>query len=108
MNCFVYMLASRRNGTIYLGVTSDLIRRVWLHKHHELPGFTSRHCVEQLVWFEQTGDIRAAIAREKQLKNWKREWKVALIEGMNPYWRDLYDDLLGAKAKPLDCGSRPQ
>jgi putative endonuclease len=95
MNCFVYIMASGRNGTLYLGVTSDLVKRAWQHRTHQVPGFTSKHAVHQLVWFEGTSDINAAIAREKQLKNWKREWKVALIEKMNPYWRDLYDEILG-------------
>jgi putative endonuclease len=108
MHCFTYMMASARNGTLYIGVTSDLIRRVWLHKNHGVPGFTCRYAVNRLVWFESTSDIKAAISREKQLKNWKREWKIVLIEKMNPYWRDLYDEVLGIEAKPLDCGSRPQ
>jgi len=104
MDCFVYLMASRRNGTLYVGVTSNLVKRVWQHKNHELPGFTSRHAVELLVWFEPTPDIEAAISREKQIKNWKREWKLALIEKGNPYWRDLYEEILG---KPLDAGSSP-
>ncbi|HUR88254.1 MAG TPA: GIY-YIG nuclease family protein [Ramlibacter sp.] len=108
MNCFVYIMASERNGTLYLGVTSDLAKRVWQHKNHELPGFTKRYSVSRLVWFEGTPSIEAAIAREKQLKNWKREWKIALVEKVNPYWRDLYDDVLGGGEKSLDCGSSPQ
>jgi putative endonuclease len=106
MDCFVYMMASKRNGTLYLGVTSDLIRRVWQHKHRELPGFTSQYAVSRLVWFEATPDIAVAIAREKQLKNWKRDWKIALIEKSNPYWLDLYEDVLGGP-KTLDAGSSP-
>jgi putative endonuclease len=104
MNCHVYIMASRRNGTLYVGVTSDLIKRVWQHRNHVVPGFSSRYGVGLLVWFESTPDIEAAIAREKQLKNWKREWKLALIEKSNPCWRDLYEDILG---KPLDAGSSP-
>jgi putative endonuclease len=100
MDYHVYIMASRRNGTLYIGVTNDLIRRVWQHRNHELPGFTSKYGVEGLVWFDSTPDVEAAIAREKQLKNWKREWKIALIEKANPYWRDLYDDLLGMQPKP--------
>jgi putative endonuclease len=104
MDCFVYMMASRRNGILYVGVTSNLVKRAWQHKNHELHGFTSRYAVELLVWFETTPDIEVAINREKQIKNWKREWKIALIEKINPYWRDLYDEILG---KPLDAGSSP-
>jgi putative endonuclease len=107
MDCFVYIMASDRNGTLYLGVTSNLIKRAWQHRNHELPGFTSRYAVNRLVWFEGTPSIEAAIAREKQLKNWKREWKLALIEKENPEWRDLYEDILGRQPKSLDAGSSP-
>src|SRR5438067_13616166 len=95
MDHHVYMMASSRNGTLDVGVTNDLIRRVWQHKNHELPGFTSQYAIESLVWFEPAPDIEAAIRREKQLKNWKREWKIALIERANPFWRDLYEEILG-------------
>ena len=108
MDCFVYMMASARNGTLYLGVTSDLVRRVWQHKNRGVPGFTSQYAVNRLVWFDGTPDISVAIAREKQLKNWTREWKIALIEKANPYWRDLYDDVLGGGSKAPDCASSPQ
>jgi putative endonuclease len=101
MDCFVYMMASARNGPLYTGVTADLIRRVWLHQHHGVPGFTSRSAVNRLVWFESACGIQGAIAREKQLRDWKREWKIILVERTNPYWRDLYEDLLGAHAQPL-------
>ncbi|NCT68071.1 MAG: GIY-YIG nuclease family protein [Rhodanobacteraceae bacterium] len=90
----VYMLASRRNGTLYVGVTSDLIQRVWQHKNGFIDGFSRQHRVHLLVWFEPHATMEAAIAREKALKEWKRAWKVDLIEQANPYWRDLYDDLL--------------
>ena len=77
---YVYMLASKKNGTLYIGVTNDLIARVYQHKHFLIDGFTKDYHVHQLVYFEDTSDIQSALAREKQLKNWKREWKIALIE----------------------------
>jgi putative endonuclease len=88
------MLASRHNGTLYVGVTSDLIQRVWQHKNGFIDGFSRQHRVHLLVWFEPHATMEAAIAREKALKEWRRAWKVDLIEQANPYWRDLYDDLL--------------
>lgn len=94
MHCHVYLLANRPNGTLYVGVTSDLVRRVWQHRDGRADGFTKKYGVKMLVWFEGTGSIEAAIAREKQLRNWKRAWKVALIEKDNPQWRDLYPGLL--------------
>ena len=87
---FVYLLASQRNGTLYLGVTSNLLQRVWQHKEGEVAGFSRRYGVKALVWFEAHDDAVAAITREKQLKKWKRAWKIDLIESMNPYWNDLY------------------
>ena len=95
MDYYVYMMASRRNGTLYVGVTSDLIKRVYEHKNHCMPGFTSTYSVNQLVWFESTTDVEVAIQREMQIKNWKRAWKMQAIEKTNPEWRDLYEDLLG-------------
>ncbi len=94
MSYFVYLLASQKNGTLYVGVTNDIVRRVFEHKNDLVDGFTRRHRVHTLVWLESTESIEAAIGREKQLKNWKREWKVALIERDNPNWLDLYDGLL--------------
>ena len=91
---FVYILASKRNGTLYIGVTKDLVRRVYEHKTDAVPGFTSRHEVHNLVWYEQTDSILSAIQREKQMKAWKRDWKIKLIEQINPYWHDLYPGLL--------------
>jgi putative endonuclease len=88
------MLASKRNGTLYVGVTSDLIKRVWEHKQDFVEGFTKKHGVHSLVWYELHADMLSAIAREKALKEWKRAWKLALIEKGNPLWRDLYDDLV--------------
>ena len=95
MDYHVYLLASGRNGTLYVGVTRNLISRVYQHKTGVVEGFSNRYGVHDLVWFESTPSIEAAIEREKQLKNWKREWKVALIEKTNPKWKDLYPVLLG-------------
>ena len=89
----VYILASKRNGTLYIGVTSDLVRRVWEHKNDLARGFTKEHGVHTLVWYEVHPTMDSAITREKRLKNWKREWKLDLIEGVNPMWDDLYDKL---------------
>lgn len=87
---FVYMLASKPFGTLYVGVTSDLVRRVWEHKIKAAPGFTTRYGVNQLVWFEAHSSAEAAITREKQIKEWKRDWKINLIMHANPDWADLY------------------
>ena len=91
----VYLLASQRKGTLYVGVTSDLIRRVWEHKQDLVPGFTARYGVHSLVWYEIHDSMAAAIEREKQVKGWRRQWKIALIEEANPAWRDLYPDIVG-------------
>jgi len=93
MPFYVYLLASRRNGTLYLGVTNDLVRRVYQHKTKAVPGFTSRYGVSQLVWFEVYDEAITAITREKELKKWRRAWKIQLIEAKNAAWRDLYDDI---------------
>jgi len=85
-----YILASRRNGTLYIGVTSDLAKRVWEHKQGFVHGFTREHGVKTLVWYEVHESAESAMAREKQLKKWNRAWKVRLIEEANPYWNDLY------------------
>ena len=90
---YVYMLASRRNGSLYVGVTSDLIRRVWQHKNKSVAGFSSAHNIDKLVWFEQHASIESAILREKQIKKWNRSWKIRKIEATNPYWNDLYLEL---------------
>lgn len=89
---FVYILASARNGTLYIGVTNNLERRMYEHSHHLQPGFTDTYNVTRLVYFEETSSVEAAVAREKQLKNWRRAWKLELIEKENPEWRDLADD----------------
>jgi len=90
---WVYMLASKPNGTLYIGVTNDLGRRIFEHKTKISPGFTARYDVVMLVWYETYNDINEAIAREKSLKKWQRAWKIRLIMEMNPDWRDLYEDL---------------
>jgi putative endonuclease len=87
---FVYLLASGRNGTLYVGVTNDLVARVWTHREHVLDGFTKRYDVTRLVWFEASNSIEAAILREKQIKRWKRQWKIELFRDSNPDWDDLY------------------
>ena len=90
----VYMLASRRNGTLYIGVTSDLIKRIWEHKNNVVEGFTRTYEVHLLVWYELHESMESAIRREKALKEWKRGWKLRLIESRNPEWNDLYPTLL--------------
>lgn len=90
----LYLLASRRNGTLYVGVTSDLVKRVWEHKEDLADGFTKRYGVHTLVWWELHDSMEVAIRREKAIKGWKRRWKLELIEKQNPGWRDLYDEVL--------------
>jgi len=91
----VYLMASRRNGTLYVGVTSDLVKRVYQHRNSLLPGFTARYGVNRLVWFDCCDEPLEAIAREKDIKKWRRAWKIRLIEESNPEWRDLYPDIAG-------------
>ena len=90
---YVYITASKRNGTLYIGVTSNLKKRVYEHKEGLVEGFTKKYNVDKLVYFETTNDINSAIQREKQLKKWKRDWKIKLIEKENPCWIDLYYNL---------------
>jgi len=90
----VYLLASERNGTLYVGVTSDLIKRVWEHKTDAADGFSKRYGVHMLVWYEVHETMESAIAREKAIKEWQRAWKLELIEKTNPEWRDLYSELV--------------
>ncbi len=90
----VYLLASRKQGTLYLGVTRDLIRRTYQHKNKLLPGFTSQYDIRRLVWFETYDDPTTAIEREKQIKKWRRAWKIDLIEKENPDWKDLYPEII--------------
>ncbi len=91
---YVYILASKRKGTLYIGVTNDLIRRVYEHKNGFVEGFTKRYNVHKLVYYEQTESIESAIQREKRLKVWHRDWKIKLIEEMNPDWKDLYEEII--------------
>jgi putative endonuclease len=93
MSFFVYMLASKRNGTLYSGMTDNLIKRVWQHRTNAMPGFTSKYSVKMLVWFEPHESRESAFLRERQLKKWNRQWKLDLIEKANPTWRDLWEDL---------------
>jgi len=90
----VYILASQKNGTLYIGVTSDLVKRVWQHKNDLADGFTKKHSVHNLVWYEVHETMESAITREKSLKAWKRLWKLDLIEKTNPDWKDLYDEIV--------------
>ena len=94
MSFFVYILASRRNGTLYIGMTDDLARRTWEHRIGTVPGFSRKYGVKTLVWFEQHETRESAFTRERQLKKWNRAWKLQLIEQMNPTWRDLQDEFL--------------
>jgi putative endonuclease len=91
---YVYILSSKRNGTLYIGVTSDLIKRVWEHKNKLVEGFTERYGVDRLVYYEQFQDVAYAIRREKRLKKYNRAWKIDLIEKVNPNWKDLYEGLI--------------
>ena len=93
MSFFVYILANRRNGTLYVGMTDDLVRRVWQHREGIIPGFTSKYGVKMLVWYELHESREAAFSRERQIKKWNRAWKLKLIENMNSLWRDLWGDI---------------
>ena len=93
MAYYVYILASRKHGTLYIGVTGDLAQRIWEHKTKTLKGFTTRYGVDRLVWYDVYEDVNAAIQREKTMKHWPRDWKINLIERDNPDWFDLYDTL---------------
>ena len=97
-----YVLASRRNGTIYVGSTDDLARRVWEHREKLRAGFTANHGVSQLVWFESHETRESAFRRERRIKEWRRSWKIMLIEERNPEWRDLYEDLTGGGLEPIE------
>ena len=90
----VYILASKRNGTLYIGVTSDLVKRIWGHKNNVVEGFTKRYSVHQLVWYEVHESMESAIEREKRLKGWKRKWKLELIESSNTNWQDLFNTIV--------------
>ncbi len=90
---YVYILASKRNGTLYIGVTSNLLQRIWQHRNGDVPGFTAKYDCNSLVYFEQHDRIADAIRREKAMKEWKRAWKIRLIEEKNPSWTDLWDSI---------------
>jgi len=89
----VYILASKRNGTLYIGITSGLVQRIWQHKNKMVEGFTQKYNVNKLVYYEVHPNAESAITREKQMKKWRRSWKIRLIEEKNPDWKDLYDDI---------------
>ena len=91
---FVYILASKRNGTLYTGITSDLVKRVWQHKNNSVEGFTKKYNVKILVYYETYNDAESAITREKRIKKWRRAWKLKLIEEKNPHWKDLYYEII--------------
>ncbi|WP_313317069.1 GIY-YIG nuclease family protein [Stenotrophomonas sp.] len=91
----VYLLASKKHGTLYIGVTSNLVARTWQHRQHVVDGFSKRYGVDVLVWYEVHETMESAILREKQLKKWNREWKLRLVEDANPEWRDLWDEIVG-------------
>jgi putative endonuclease len=99
-NYYTYIMASQRNGTLYVGVTSDLIKRVWQHKQEVVEGFTEKYSVHRLVHYEIFDDPKNAIRREKRLKKWNRDWKLNLIERNNPGWVDLYDEISGLDSPP--------
>lgn len=101
---FVYMMASGKNGTLYIGVTSDLVRRVYEHKEGLIEGFTKEYGVKNLVWYEAHENAESAFTREKQMKEWQREWKIKRIAEGNPEWRDLFEDVCGVL--PMDPGLR--
>jgi putative endonuclease len=104
MQSATYILASGRNGTLYIGVTSDLLKRTWEHRNHAVEGFTVRHHVDRLVHYELHATMEHAILREKRLKKWNRLWKLRLIEETNPDWRDLWDEVLGSPGSPPPRG----
>jgi putative endonuclease len=93
MSFFVYILASRCNGTLYAGMTDDLVKRTWQHRSSIVPGFTNKYSVKMLVWYELHDSRVSALARERQIKKWNRKWKLEIIETMNPAWRDLWEDI---------------
>jgi putative endonuclease len=93
MAFYVYILASKRNGTLYIGMTDDLVKRVWQHRNDLLPGFTTQYRVKTLVWYEVHESRESAFVRERQMKKWNRAWKLEIIEKENPSWRDLWDEL---------------
>ena len=97
---YVYILANKKNGTLYLGITNNLIRRVFEHRNNYVDGFTKKYEVHKLVYYEITSDVESAITREKAIKKWNRKWKIRLIETMNPEWNDLYNELVDSRLQP--------
>jgi putative endonuclease len=93
MSYYVYILASRKDGAIYIRITNDIVRRVYQHRTKAVPGFTSKYNITRLVWFEVYDDPTSAISREKEVKKWKRAWKIQLVEAKNPDWNDLYESI---------------
>ena len=107
MSFYVYILSSQRNGTLYIGHTDDLVRRVWQHRNKVFPGFTAKYDCHHLVWFADFHDRDAAQTRERQMKAWKRKWKLDLIEASNPNWNDLYEELISyVPASPANAGAQ--
>jgi putative endonuclease len=100
----VYLLAGSRNGTLYIGVTTNLVQRIWQHRNDVMKGFTQQYGVGMLVWYEQHATLEAAIVRERRLKKWNRLWKLRLIEEGNPEWRDLWEEILGSAGSPPSRG----
>jgi putative endonuclease len=93
-NYYLYIITSKKNGTLYIGITGDLVKRIYEHKQNAVDGFTKKYNVHQLVYYEVYRDIEEAILREKQMKKWNRKWKVRIIEEKNPEWKDLYDEIM--------------
>ncbi len=96
---YVYIMASKKNGTLYVGVTSDLVKRIYQHKNNLVEGFTQKYDAHTLVYYEQHFSAESAISREKRLKEWQRKWKIALIEKNNPEWNDLYTEITGSRGQ---------
>ena len=94
MTYYIYILANKRRGTLYVGVTNNLIRRVFEHKNKLIAGFTERYDVNLIVWYQTSESVKSAIAHEKKLKRWRREWKIEMIETLNPEWVDLYQQII--------------
>ena len=106
----IYIMASQRHGTLYIGVTSDLIKRVWQHRESLVEGFTKKNGVRTLVWYEQHENMDSAISREKAMKKWLRKWKLTTIEKTNPHWHDLWPEIIGEAPLPVvppGCGNPP-
>jgi putative endonuclease len=101
---YVYILASKKNGTLYIGLTNNLLKRIYEHKNNIIEGFTKKYSVHNLVYYEKHNDINRAISREKQMKKWERQWKINLIQKSNPEWKDLYYDLVNQNGPPPSRG----